>query len=201
MLLEAHHRGDESDPKDVVRVVKAAVELIGTANAHMSNLWRVKVIGDINKALIPLVGDDTNFVEAPPLLFGMEFAQKGKEMVDQVKAMRSTFTSKLERTPPFFRNGPPGNWGGGGLQSQVQKGRSPKFPLWSRKTRQGEEPPRTATRAEHKGANVKIIPQCTACHETLYLTCRSKGATQFQFLCVPWLGGHTKGIHFRFGCM
>jgi hypothetical protein len=112
MLLEANHRGDESDPKDVVRAVKAAVELIGNANAHMSNLRRVKVIGDINKALLPLVGDDTNFVEAPPLLFGMEFAQKGKEMVDQVKAMRSTFTSKPERRPPFFRNGPPGNRGG-----------------------------------------------------------------------------------------
>ena len=107
MLLEIHHRGDESDPKDVVRAVKAVVELIGNANAHMSNLRKVKVIGDINKALLPLVGDDTNFVEAPPLLFGTEFAQKGKEMVDQVKAMRSTFTSKPERRPPFFRNGPP----------------------------------------------------------------------------------------------
>ena len=137
MLLEAHHRGDESDPKDVVRAVKVAVELIANANAHMSNLRRVKVIGDINKALLPLVGDDTNFVEAPPLLFGTEFAQKGKEMVDQVKAMRSTFTSKPERRPPFFRNGPPGNRGG--LQSQVRKGRSPKFPLWSRKTIPGRE--------------------------------------------------------------
>ena len=77
MLLEAHHRSDESDPKDVVRAVKTAVELIGNANAHISNLRRVKVIGDSNKALLPLVGDDTNFVEAPPLLFGMEFAQKG----------------------------------------------------------------------------------------------------------------------------
>ena len=48
MLLEAHHRGDESDPKDVVRAVKAVVELIGNANAHMSNLRRVKVIGDSN---------------------------------------------------------------------------------------------------------------------------------------------------------
>ena len=53
MLLEPHHRGDESDPKDVVKAVKAAVELIGNANAHMSNLRRVKVIGDINKALLP----------------------------------------------------------------------------------------------------------------------------------------------------
>ena len=38
MLLEAHHRGDASDPKDVVNAVKAAVALIGNANANMSNL-------------------------------------------------------------------------------------------------------------------------------------------------------------------
>ena len=134
MLLEAHHRGDESNPKDVVRAVKAVVELIGNANA---NLRRVKVIGDINKALLPLVGDDNNSVEAPPLLFRTEFAQKGKEMVDQVKAMRSTFTSKPARRPPFFRNAPPQQ--PGWLQSQVRKGWSQKCPLWSRKTIPGRE--------------------------------------------------------------
>ena len=131
MLLEANHRGDESDPKDVVRAVKAAVELIGNANAHMCNLRIVKVIGDINKALLPLVRDDTNFVEAPPLLFGMEFAQKGKVIVDQVKAMRSTFTSKPERRPPFFLNGPPGNQGG--FSCRYGKGGA-QNPLWSPNT-------------------------------------------------------------------
>ena len=151
MLLEAHHRGDESDPKDVVRAVKAAVELIGNANAHMPNLQRVKVIGDINKALLPLVGDDTNFVEAPPLLFGTEFAQKGKEMVDQVKAMRSTFTSKPERRPPFFRNAPPPPATGGASVAGTERA-EPKVSVMVAKdhTRQGEEPPRTATRAEHR---------------------------------------------------
>ena len=144
MLLEAHHRGDESDPKDVVRAVKAAVELIGNANAHMSNLRRVKVIGDINKALLPLVGDDINFVEAPPLLFGTEFAQKGKEMVDQVKAMRSTFTSKPERRPPFFLNGPPGNRGG--FSRRYRKGGAQSF-------RYGRERPYQAGRGTSQNSH------------------------------------------------
>ena len=80
-------------------------------------------------------------MEVPPLLFGTEFAQKGKEMVDQVKAMRSTFINKLEQRPQFFRNGP---WQqGGGLQLQVQKGQSTKFPVMVGKdhTRQGVEQP------------------------------------------------------------
>ena len=78
MLLEAHHRDDESDPKDVVRAVKAAVELIGNANAQMSNVRRVKVIGDINKTLLPLVGDDTNFVEATHYCLGQSLPKRGR---------------------------------------------------------------------------------------------------------------------------
>ena len=151
MLLEAHHRSDESDPKDVVRAVMAAVELISNANAHMSNFRRVKVIGDINKALLPLVGDDTNFVETPPLLFGTECAQKGKEMVDEVKAMRSTFTSKPERRPPFFQNAPPpppGQPGGGDSVAGTERA-EPNISFMVAKDH-GEEPPRTAIRAEHR---------------------------------------------------
>ena len=95
-------------------VVRTAVELIGNANANMSHLRRERVVSDLNKALLPIVGDDANFKEAAPLLFGTEFAKKGKELVDQVKAMRSTIARKPERKPPFFRGGPPNNRGGGG---------------------------------------------------------------------------------------
>ena len=68
------------------------------------------VITSINKSLLPIVGDDSNFAYAAPLLFGTEFAKKGKEMMDQVKAMRSTVSRKPDRRP-FFRGGPPSNRG------------------------------------------------------------------------------------------
>ena len=67
------------------------------------------MITSINMSLLPIVGDDSNFANAAPLLFGTEFAKKGKEMVDQVKAMRSTVSRKPNRRPPFFRGGPPSN--------------------------------------------------------------------------------------------
>ena len=47
----------------------------------------------MNKALLPLVEEDSNFEDVSPSLFGLEFAQKSKELVDQVKAMRSTITT------------------------------------------------------------------------------------------------------------
>lgn len=43
----------------------------------------------MNKPLLPLTEDDDNFTDAAPCLFGSSFAQKSKELVDQVKAMRS----------------------------------------------------------------------------------------------------------------
>ena len=76
-LVEAHHKGEQLDSVETLRAVKASVQLIGNANAHMSHLRRVRVIGDINKALLPIVGEDQNFREAPPLLFGTDFAKKG----------------------------------------------------------------------------------------------------------------------------
>ena len=111
-ILETHHKGDTLDQKDVIQAVRSGIQLIGNANAHLVHLRRERIVSDMNKALLPIVGDDTNFKEAAPLLFGTEFAKKSKEMVEQVKAMRSIITKKPERKPPFFRNGPPNNRGG-----------------------------------------------------------------------------------------
>ena len=122
-LLEAHNKGDKLDQKDVIQAVKMGVTLIGNANAHLLHLRRERIVSDINTALLPIVGDDSNFREAAPLLFGTEFAKKGKEMVEQVKAMQSTLDKKPERKPPFFRGGPPSrggfniHYGRGGAQT------------------------------------------------------------------------------------
>ena len=125
-VVEAHYNGDPFDEKEVLQAVKAAVQLVGNANAHMSHLRRERVVTDLNKALLPIVGDDEAFAEAAPLLFGTEFAKKGKEMIDQVKAMRATISKKQEKRP-FFRGGPPRQLGG--FQPKIWKGRSPKLPL------------------------------------------------------------------------
>ena len=123
-VIESHHKGDTLDLKEVVQAVRSGITLIGNANAHLLHLRRERIVNEMNKALLPIVGDDDNFKEAAPLLFGTEFAKKSKEMVEQVKAMRSAL-KKPERKPPFFRNGPPNNKGG--FQRRFRRGGAQHF--------------------------------------------------------------------------
>ena len=126
-VLEAHQKGEVLDQKDVIQAVKCGITLIGNANAHLLNLRRERIVSDINKALLPIVGDDDIFKEVAPLLFGMEFVKKSKEMVEQVKAIRSTFNKRTDRKPPFFRGGPPSRggttrrYGRGGAQQHFRQ--------------------------------------------------------------------------------
>ena len=57
----------------------------------------------LNKSLLPLLEEDTNFEDVAPSLFRPEFARKSKDLVDQVRAIRST-TQKDPR--PFFDRSP-----------------------------------------------------------------------------------------------
>ena len=84
-IVEADAKGDNVTHKQAVNAAKAAIELVGNANARINHLRRTKIISQMNKALLPL----TLLMLPPPALFGPAFAQKSKELVDQVKAMRS----------------------------------------------------------------------------------------------------------------
>ena len=88
-IVEADAKGDNVTHKQAVNAAKAAIELVGNANSRINYLRRTKIISQMNKALLPLTEEDQNFVDAAPALFGPAFAQKSKELVDQVKAMRS----------------------------------------------------------------------------------------------------------------
>ena len=72
-------------------------------------------------------------------------------MVDQVKAMRSSIPKKQERKPPFFR--------GGGLQPQIQKGRSPELPLQGQALPDRERPI-TKSKEDSKLALTHVLPHC-----------------------------------------
>ena len=67
-----------------------------------------KVLTQLNKSLLPLLEEDSNFDEVAPSLFGPKFAHKSKELIDQAKAIRST-TPKDK--PPFIRQAPPNSQG------------------------------------------------------------------------------------------
>ena len=65
----------------------------------------MKVTADLNKALLPLIEEDTNATDAPPALFSTEFARKSKVLIDQVKALRATVSSRT-KNPSLFKRTP-----------------------------------------------------------------------------------------------
>ena len=82
-IVEADAKGDNVIHKQAVNAAKVATELVGNANARINYLKRTKE-------------EDQNFVDAAPALFGSAFAQKSKELVDQVKVMRSHLPNHKE---------------------------------------------------------------------------------------------------------
>ena len=101
-IIEADAKGDNVTHKQAVNAAKAAIELVGNANARINHLRRTKIITQMNKALLPLTEEDKNFIDAAPSLFGPAFAQKSKELVDQVRAMRSHLPGHKDNKQPFF---------------------------------------------------------------------------------------------------
>ena len=87
------------------------MELIGNASARISRLRREKVCSNLNKSLQPLAQRDELYKDAPPALFGAEFAKKSKDHVDQLKAIMATVPRKNQQ---FFPDAPPKSRGGFG---------------------------------------------------------------------------------------
>ncbi len=104
-LLEAEQRGGPPTWEEAKKAVVAATELVSNASAKITHLRREKVTTDLNKVLLPVAKEATNFQSAPPSLFGTEFAKKAKDHVDQVKAMRASLPTKPDTRSPF-RGGP-----------------------------------------------------------------------------------------------
>ena len=100
---------------------------------------------NLTRALLPIVGDNLIFDDASPLLFGTEFAKKGKEMVEQSESNAvHHYKNTYERKPPFFRRWAPQQQGG--LQQKIWKGRSPKFPIQREAIPRKKKPPKTKDR-------------------------------------------------------
>ena len=133
---------------------------MGNTSAQMSHFRRTKIVSSLNKTLLPLLEEGKNFKGAPPSPFGMEFAQKSQDLIDQVKAMRS---SMKDTKAPYsvFRSVSP--TAGGGYNQRQGRSRAPKeeliqvnewlscWPIPSGiKTHQGHIPLQNSTPSLHK---------------------------------------------------
>ena len=97
--------------EDLREASSTAASLIGNANAQMSRLRREKFVTSVNKNLLPLVKDNSDFASVSPNLFGPDFSKRAKDHLDQVKSLRHTapvrpFQRGAESSrKPFFRKG------------------------------------------------------------------------------------------------
>ena len=66
------------------------IQLIRNANAKLSRLRCEKVIQLVNKSMLLMVKDNASYVEAFHDLFGLDFAKKSKEFIDNVKDLLPT---------------------------------------------------------------------------------------------------------------
>ena len=100
-LLEAIEQEKEITVDEVADATATAIELVANASARISRLRRERVCHQLNKTLQPLASKDTLYVDAPPALFGSEFAKKSKDHIDQIKAITASSARK-----PFFPENP-----------------------------------------------------------------------------------------------
>ena len=103
---------ESASGEDVSMCVDGAIRLLGNASSRMATLRRESVLTDVNRSLLPLASSDELFANAPPNLFGADFAKQSKERVDQVKAIRSLKPSSASQSNKdhqpsqrFFRTG------------------------------------------------------------------------------------------------
>ena len=79
--------------QEVYDAASSAASLVRNASARISRLRREKFAASINKSLVLLVKEDKDFAEVAPNLFGVDFAKRAKEHLNQVKTLRQASSS------------------------------------------------------------------------------------------------------------
>ena len=121
--MKGLNSGKPLSDQETALAVTSALELIGNASARIARMRQEKLTTSLNKSLLPLAQDDKNFMDAAPNSFGSEFARKSKDYLDQVKALRTSLSSRRDK--PFFRSGPPN--GRRGYSRKEGRGGPPSF--------------------------------------------------------------------------
>ena len=119
-------------PPEAINMIQTLIQLMGNANYHHSTERRKVLLQHLNPLLKQLV-EESDFKEAPPMLFGENFGVLDKQRIEAAAALKKTLaTDKGKRG--FRQSHPQKNWGGGGgssMYSGQRRGWQPretKFP-------------------------------------------------------------------------
>ena len=78
-LLESNAKEETITHDQALDAAKAATQLLGSAAAQINHVRKTKMLTQLNKSLLPLLEEESNFDDVAPSLFGLEFACKSKE--------------------------------------------------------------------------------------------------------------------------
>ena len=86
-ILEGAEAG-EMTPEHAYSAAQAALVLMGSANNHMAQERRKRILMNVNPALKYMADEENAFQQAAPMLFGKEFAKKATNRVETIKAIK-----------------------------------------------------------------------------------------------------------------
>ena len=86
-ILEGAEAG-ELTPEHAYSATQAALVLMGSANNHMAQERRKRILMNVNPALKYMAHEENAFQQAAPMLFGKEFAKKATNRVETIKAIK-----------------------------------------------------------------------------------------------------------------
>ena len=95
--------GGDLTPEAAIANTQTALVLLGNASQYFATEWRKVLLQQLNPKLKALV-EDSDFFDAPPLLFGTNF---GKVAKDQLDALKKASTSSGWSSKQFFGRATP----------------------------------------------------------------------------------------------
>ena len=114
--------GGDLTPEAAIANTQAALVLLGNASQHFATERRKVLLQQLNPKLKALV-EDSDFSDAPPLLFGTNFGKVAKDRLDAAEALKKASTSSGWSGKQFFRKSHPRK----GTSSQWSRGSGSRY--------------------------------------------------------------------------
>ena len=86
-ILEGAEVG-ELTPEHAYSAAQVALVFMGSANNHMAQERRKRILMNVNPTLKSMADEENAFQQAAPMLFGEEFAKKATDRVEAIKAIK-----------------------------------------------------------------------------------------------------------------
>ena len=127
-------------PPEAINMIQTSLQLMGNANYHHSSERRKILLQHLNPQLKQLV-EESDFKEAPPMLFGENFGSVAKQRIEAAAALKKTLAPGKGKWG-FRGSHPQKNWsrgGGSSTHSGQRRGWQPRGNKAPERTQQSKK--------------------------------------------------------------